>query len=498
MPSSPSTATSPSTTPRLNLPLLAAAQAQKHVTHNEALMTLDALTQLNACALTASPPAAPAQGEIALVAPAASGAFAGHDGDVAQFLDGGWTFLAPRPGWLATTADDGKLRKWTGSTWADMFEGTLRDPLDRLGVNATADAVNRLAVSARSMLLTHDPSSGSGGVRCVLNKAASADVASVLFQTGWSGRAEIGLMDADALRLRTSPDGATWTTRLSVDPASGYVGVGRAAPAAPLDVTSAIGAGLRLSANVTSVNLAAFDGAANACLCDFDLTSGAADASASLRFFRNTNTSGATTLVVLRGNGSSAINSVLGGNVNSYLNIVGNLGVGVATPDNKLTVAGVAAPASDNAYSLGSAARRWSAVYAATGVINASDRRLKTDIVDCPLGLDFVRALSPKLYRWRQGATLPAPTPEIRCDAPAEPVQPDAARPGRRAHLGLIAQDVKTALEGFDLDCGLWTLADAADPDSVQSLRYDQMVAPLVQAIKELAARLERLEAASA
>ena len=33
-------------TPRLGLPLLAAAQAQKHVTHNEALTVLDVLAQI--------------------------------------------------------------------------------------------------------------------------------------------------------------------------------------------------------------------------------------------------------------------------------------------------------------------------------------------------------------------------------------------------------------------------------------------------------------------
>ena len=33
-------------TPRLALPAIEAAQAQKHVTHNEALTLLDALTQL--------------------------------------------------------------------------------------------------------------------------------------------------------------------------------------------------------------------------------------------------------------------------------------------------------------------------------------------------------------------------------------------------------------------------------------------------------------------
>ena len=36
----------PDTTARLGLPLLAPSQAQKHVTHNEALLRLDGVTQL--------------------------------------------------------------------------------------------------------------------------------------------------------------------------------------------------------------------------------------------------------------------------------------------------------------------------------------------------------------------------------------------------------------------------------------------------------------------
>ncbi|MPT23459.1 MAG: DUF2793 domain-containing protein, partial [Starkeya sp.] len=68
------------TTPLLALPLLAAAQAQKHVTHNEALMLLDAATQLAVLDRTrTAPPASPLPGDRHLVAPGASGAFAGHE-----------------------------------------------------------------------------------------------------------------------------------------------------------------------------------------------------------------------------------------------------------------------------------------------------------------------------------------------------------------------------------------------------------------------------------
>lgn len=52
------------TTPNLDLPYIAAAQAQKHVTHNEAIRALDAVVQLSVLdrSLT-SPPGSPAEGE---------------------------------------------------------------------------------------------------------------------------------------------------------------------------------------------------------------------------------------------------------------------------------------------------------------------------------------------------------------------------------------------------------------------------------------------------
>ncbi|HEX2147369.1 MAG TPA: DUF2793 domain-containing protein, partial [Pseudorhizobium sp.] len=46
-----------STTPNLSLPFILPSQAQKHVTHNEALLTLDALVHLTLAAELSTPPA---------------------------------------------------------------------------------------------------------------------------------------------------------------------------------------------------------------------------------------------------------------------------------------------------------------------------------------------------------------------------------------------------------------------------------------------------------
>ena len=81
----------------LRLPYLAAAQAQKHVTHNEALRQLDAIVHLAVIDATHNdPPASPEEGDRYIVAGGASGAWAGQEGCVASFTDGAWMFAAPR------------------------------------------------------------------------------------------------------------------------------------------------------------------------------------------------------------------------------------------------------------------------------------------------------------------------------------------------------------------------------------------------------------------
>ena len=105
-----------SDTPRYNLPLLDAAQAQKHVTINEALVRTDALAsaRVENRGLTV-PPTGAVDGEAYIVGDAATGDWAGQDGDLTLFLNGGWDFVTPWSGltvWLEderthATYDDG-------------------------------------------------------------------------------------------------------------------------------------------------------------------------------------------------------------------------------------------------------------------------------------------------------------------------------------------------------------------------------------------------------
>jgi hypothetical protein len=118
------------TTTHLGLPYLLAAQAQKHVTHNEALRLLDAMVQLSVLDRTrTAPPASPADGNRHLVASGATGLWAGWDLNIAFWVDGAWIRLVPRTGWLVWVADEGLFLVWTGAPgrwWASR--ATSRTP----------------------------------------------------------------------------------------------------------------------------------------------------------------------------------------------------------------------------------------------------------------------------------------------------------------------------------------------------------------------------------
>src|SRR5712671_884662 len=139
-------------TPNLQLPYLVAAQAQKHVTHNEALRTLDAVVQLLVLDKDlASPPGSPAEGSRYIVAASPTGAWVGHAADIAAHQDGAWMFYAPREGWLAWVADEDKLYAYSGIAWVEFTAPGTGAPL--WGINATADTTNRLAVKSPASLL---------------------------------------------------------------------------------------------------------------------------------------------------------------------------------------------------------------------------------------------------------------------------------------------------------------------------------------------------------
>jgi hypothetical protein len=197
--------------PNLQLPYILPDQAQKHVTHNEALQRLDGLCQIVLADLLSAPPGNPAPGTTYAVTAGATGVWFGHDGEIALFQDGEWLYARPVRGWLAWLEATQRTVVFDGSGWSD-----LKLPLrqDMFGVNASPDAYNRLSVSAPASLFNH----AGGGHQLKINRAGDAETASLLFQSNFSGRAELGIAGDNSLSFKVSPDGATWTSALVIDP----------------------------------------------------------------------------------------------------------------------------------------------------------------------------------------------------------------------------------------------------------------------------------------
>lgn len=206
--------------PKLQLAYLAPEQAQKHVTVNEALRRLDALAQLTVKSRTiAAEPASPAEGDAYILPASPSGAAWSlmSAGDVAVFQDSAWARIPPKTGWRAYVESEAKLvARASGGTWSDIGGESAA----KFGVNTTADATTRFQAKADASLFSHDDvTPGSGDHRLKINKSAAAKTASLLFQDGFSGRAEFGLVGDDSFTLKTSADGASWANAFVVSAA---------------------------------------------------------------------------------------------------------------------------------------------------------------------------------------------------------------------------------------------------------------------------------------
>jgi len=133
------------TTARWYLPLLAAGQAQKEMTHNEALTALDLLIQPVVLATGLDvPPTGATPGQCWIVGTAPTGAWAGQAGAVAGWTDGGWRFAPPREGMSAWSVADGGLARRLAGTWRIAPRPVVADPAG----GTTTDLEARAAIAA--------------------------------------------------------------------------------------------------------------------------------------------------------------------------------------------------------------------------------------------------------------------------------------------------------------------------------------------------------------
>lgn len=120
--------TTPHTSPRLELPYIAPAQAQKHVPVNEALRRLDIVAKITVKDRDLStPPADPAEGDAYIATVDASGPWAGGAHHIWAFQDGVWGAYPPQKGWAAWIEDEADYVIWNGASWVFLLNVLTND-----------------------------------------------------------------------------------------------------------------------------------------------------------------------------------------------------------------------------------------------------------------------------------------------------------------------------------------------------------------------------------
>lgn len=215
----------PDTTNRLSLPTILPAQAQKHVTHNEALQILDAIVQLVVVSDDQSaPPFGALDDEVYIVAPGATGDWAGQSGALAILQGGAWMFLVPRTGWRAMVLSRNVMVSFDGTGWTAMTASELGN-VQSIGLGQAIDPAVPFAatLNAASWSAVTVGDGGNGDLNMVLNREGSGDDLGFTFQTGFTSKAVLGQFGTDEIRLSVSDDGITFRDGWSVDLASGRV-----------------------------------------------------------------------------------------------------------------------------------------------------------------------------------------------------------------------------------------------------------------------------------
>lgn len=193
------------TTPRLALPWVMPSQAQKHVTVNETFGRLDALVQ---CAVLSrqlsQEPSTPEEGDGYILPANPTGtAWANYaQNDLVYFQDGAWHRIAAHTGLIAWIGDEAVMSVYDGTSWAGLH--SMVDQLNNLtglGIGTGFDETNVFAAKLNTALWTalYDSEAGTGDLRYTMNKQASGNTLSMVFQSGRSGRAEFGLAGNDDL-----------------------------------------------------------------------------------------------------------------------------------------------------------------------------------------------------------------------------------------------------------------------------------------------------------
>lgn len=155
-------------TARLALPLLNAGQAQKEMTHNEALTLLDLFAHPVVMSIgNDAPPETPAAGQCWIIGRAPTGAWTGHAQHLAGWTEGGWRFCVPKVGMRAWNLDDSAEAMFDGSDWSVGVMRGARLEID--GVQVVAAQQSAIASPSGGTVIDIEAREGISAILAALH-----------------------------------------------------------------------------------------------------------------------------------------------------------------------------------------------------------------------------------------------------------------------------------------------------------------------------------------
>ncbi|MFV8351503.1 tail fiber domain-containing protein [Flavobacterium sp. XS2P14] len=176
--------------------------------------------------------------------------------------------------------------------------------------------------------------------------------------------------------------------------------------------------------------------------------------------------------------GNVALLTVTTGSSNTGL---GNSALSTVTTGNNNTAVGfnaqVAVPTNNNQVRIGNTAVALASVQVAWTI--TSDNRWKSNIKKSNLGLEFIKQLNPVFYTRKDIETNESKTTILETTT------------NQTIEYGFIAQELESTLNKFNVkDNGIITKDNAG----MLSLRYNDLLAPIVKAMQEQQAMIEELQ----
>jgi len=168
-----------------------------------------------------------------------------------------------------------------------------------------------------------------------------------------------------------------------------------------------------------------------------------------------------------------------------------NSGTGISAYTNTTSLGANSTVTGDNQVQLGDSA---TTTYAYGAVIDRSDMRDKADIIDNPLGLEFINKINPVQFKWDFREDYYNEVENEDGDIIREYYERDGSKKRSRSHNGVIAQQVKEVMDEMNVDFAGYKDASLDGGKDVLSIGYEEFISPMIKAIQELTARIVELE----